>query len=155
MDEQNVIKFLNWFYYGIMLLSLAALSIMYYAFTNAWFEPIDPMSTWGKTVQYIIILDALVSIPGGLYGFKRLCEPLRNIENQGPKLGRYRALAAWRIVLVSNTMPLGIVAFYWLGGYRSMLWIAAIAAIGWFFTKPTLGKLYEELEPREPGKEDY
>jgi hypothetical protein len=34
-----------------------------------------------------------------------------------------------------------------MGAYRSMLWVAAIAAIGWYFTKPTEGKMQQELLP--------
>ena len=52
-------------------------------------------------------------------------------------------------------MPLGIFAFYWLGGYRSMLWVAAIAAIAWYFTKPTIGKLEQEMSPKDENQETY
>lgn len=153
--EEKVIRTLNVYYYGVMVLSLLALTIMYYAFSHGWFQPIDTLSGLGVAIQYIIIIDALVTIPAGLYCFNRLCRPLRSMENKEEQLARYRKYATWRIILVSNAMPLGIVAFYLMGGYRSMLWVAAIAAVAWYFTKPTLGKLEAELAPEEPNQENY
>jgi hypothetical protein len=52
-------------------------------------------------------------------------------------------------------MPLGIVAFYWLGAYKSMLWVAAIAAIAWYFAKPSEGKMEAELTPKQHNEENY
>ena len=46
----------------------------------------------------------------------------------------YVKAATSRIVTVSNAMVFGIAAYYLLGGYQSMLWVAAISAIGWYFT---------------------
>ena len=68
---------------------------------------------------------------------------------------KYFKLAAARILLVSNTMPIGIFAFYWMAGYQSMLWIAAISAIAWYFSKPTLGKMDKEMTPDDPNQETY
>lgn len=153
--EEKVIKTLNWYYYGVMVLSLIALTIMYYAFSHGLYLPIDKMSALGQAIQYVIIIDALLTIPGGLYGFKRLCDPLRGMENKEEQALRYRKYAALRILVVSNSMPLGIIAFYLLGGYKSMLWIAAIAAIAWYFTKPTLRKMELELEKKDTDEETY
>jgi hypothetical protein len=36
-----------------------------------------------------------------------------------------------------------------MGAYKSMLWVAAIGAIGWYFTKPTERKMQLELSPSE------
>ena len=111
-------------------------------------------------IQYIIIFDALITIPLGLYGFKRACNRLlKEVSAEHPILtdeiySKYQTYAAWRIVLVSNSMVLGIIAFYWLGCYQSMLWIAAIGAIGWYFTKPTARKVQIELTP-QPNQESY
>lgn len=147
--EQKVIRYLNWFYYGMMVLSLIVLTIMYFSFSRRLFLPLDRFSTLGIVLQYIVIFDALITIPGGLYAFKKLCEKLQPMEDKEEQLRRYRKYAAWRIVLVSNAMPLGIVAFYLFGAYSSMLWVAAVAAIAWYFTKPTLRKLEMELEPKD------
>ena len=67
----------------------------------------------------------------------------------------YFKCAATRILLASNAMPLGIFAYYWMGCYKSMLWVAAIAAIAWYFTKPTLGKMEQEMKPKDPNEETY
>ena len=125
---ESIIKKLNWIYYGQMVIALIVLSAMYYAFSKGLYEPLDRMSQTGQMVQYIIIFDALLTIPLGLYIVKYF-------KPQTPE--KYFKMAATRILLVSNSMPLGIFAFYWMGGYKSMLWVAAIAAIAWYFSKPT------------------
>lgn len=144
--EEKIIKQLNGWYYGFMGASLVALTAMYYAFSKGLYMPLDRMSQMGVIVQYVIIFDALITIPLGLYLIK-LFKP--------QTLERYRSFATWRIILVSNSMPLGIIAFYWMGGYRSMLWVAAIAAIAWYFTKPTLGKLDQEMNQSTNNEETY
>ena len=143
---EQIVRKLNWFYYGEMILSLIALTVMYYAFSKGLYQPLDQLSRTGVILQYIIIFDALITIPLGLYLVK-LFKP----ETEE----KYFKLAAARIVLVSNSMPLGIVAFYIFGGYRSMLWVAAIAAIAWYFTKPTIGKMEQEMKPEDPNEEKY
>ena len=142
----EVVRKLNWIYYSQMLISLIVLSAMYYAFNKGLYEPLDTLSQLGVTVQYIIIIDALITIPLGLYLIKFF-------KPQTEK--KYFKLAAARILLVSNTMPLGIIAFYWMGGYKSMLWVAAIAAIAWYFSKPTLGKMEQEMTPEDPNLPTY
>lgn len=146
LNMESIIKKLNWIYYGQMVIALIVLSAMYYAFSKGLYEPLDRMSQTGQMVQYIIIFDALLTIPLGLYIVKYF-------KPQTPE--KYFKLAATRILLVSNSMPLGIFAFYWMGGYKSMLWVAAIAAIAWYFSKPTLGKMEEEMKPQDPNEETY
>ena len=146
MEENQVLRALNWIYYIQMAVSLIVLTAMYYAFSKGLYEPLDRFSTLGQIVQYIVIFDALITIPAGLYMIK-LFKP--------QTLKKYFKIASIRIVLVSNAMPLGIFAFYWMGGYRSMLWVAAIAAIAWYFTKPTLGKLQQEMAPKDENQETY
>lgn len=143
--EQTVRK-LNWIYYGQMVIALIVLSAMYYAFQHGLYEPWDRMSTRGQIIQYIIIFDALITIPLGLYLVK-LFKPKTE--------KRYFKVAAARILLASNTMPLGILAYYGFGCYQSMLWVAAIAAIAWYFAKPTLGKMEQEMKPEDPNQETY
>ncbi|MGN1240363.1 MAG: hypothetical protein ACI4TV_05770 [Paludibacteraceae bacterium] len=158
--EHKIAKHLNWYYYGMMILAVVAATLMYLLIVKAVVYPIDPLSTAGKVIQYIIIFDALITIPLGLYGFKRACNYLlKEVSAEHPALTdeiyrKYRAYAAWRIVLVSNSMVFGIVAFYLLGCYQSMLWIAAIGAIGWYFTKPTARKIQIELTPQS-NQENY
>ena len=95
---EQVVRKLNWIYYGQMIIALIVLTAMYYAFSKGLYEPLDRMARTGVALQYIIIFDALVTIPLGLYLIK-LCKP--QTEN------KYFKLAATRILLVSNSMPLG------------------------------------------------
>ena len=146
MEENQVLRNLNWIYYIQMVVSLIVLTAMYYAYSKGLYEPLDRMSRMGQIVQYVVIFDALITIPLGLYLVK-LFKP--------QTYKQYFKVAGWRIILVSNAMPLGIAAFYWMGGYRSMLWMAGIAAIAWYFTKPTLGKLQHEMMPKDENQETY
>lgn len=143
--EQTVRK-LNWIYYGQMVIACLVWGAMTYAFQHGLYEPLNVFSRLGVVVQYIIIIDALVTIPLGLYLIK-LFKPQTE--------QKYFKCAGARILLVSNTMPLGIFAYYWMGGYRSMLWVAAIAAIALCFAKPTLGKMDQEMTPKDPNEETY
>ena len=139
----------------MMVLALVAMVVMYLLVSKGKLAVIDTMSVAGKVLQYIVIFDALLTIPLGLYGFKRVCDKIRNMQDETRKLLLYRRYAAIRIVVVSNAMVLGIIAFYWMGGYRSMLWVAAIAAISWYFTKPTARKVQIELAPKQNNEETY
>jgi len=143
---EPIIKKLNWIYYSQMVITLIVLTAMYYAFSKGLYEPLDRMSQLGTTVQYILIIDALITIPLGLY----LIKWLKPATEQ-----KYFKLSAARILLVSNTMPLGIAAYYWMGGYQSMFWVAAISAIAWYFTKPTRGKMEQEMTPQDPNIPTY
>ena len=145
-NMEQVIRKLNWIYYGQMVIACLVWGGMVYAFNHALYEPLDVFSDMGIAVQYAIIIDALVTIPLGLYLMK-LCKPATETK--------YFKVAATRILLVSNAMPLGIFAFYWMGGYRSMLWVAAIAAIALCFAKPTLGKMEAEMQPEDPDIPTY
>ena len=146
INMNEIVRKLNWIYYGQMVIALIVLTAMYYAFSKGLFEPLDRMSRLGQIVQYVIIFDALLTIPLGLYLVK-------NFRPQTEK--SYFKCAGARILLVSNSMPLGIFAFYWMGGYKSMLWVAAIAAIAWYFSKPTIGKMEQEMKPKDPDEETY
>lgn len=146
MEENQVIRQLNWIYYIQMVIALIVLTAMYYAWSKGLYEPLDRMSSLGQAVQYIIIFDALITIPLGLYIVKWI----------KPKTyDKYFKCAAARILLASNTMPLGIVAYYWMGCYQSMLWVAAIAAVAWYFSKPTRGKMEAEMTPEDPNIPTY
>lgn len=143
---ENVVRKLNWIYYGQMVIALIVLGAMYYAFMTGLYEPWDRMSKSGQIIQYIIIFDALITIPLGLYLVKLV----------KPKTDElYFKVAGARILLASNTMPLGIAAYYGFGCYQSMLWVAAIAAIAWYFSKPTLGKMEQEMKPEDPNIPTY
>jgi hypothetical protein len=153
--EQKIIRTLDVYYYGIMALTLLAGTLAYFLIMKEYVQAIDSLSTLGQTIQYIVIFDALLTIPLGLYLCKKQCSKLAELADSSEQLKGYQKAATLRILLVSNAMVLGIVAFYLMGGYQSMLWVAAVAAIGWYFTKPSQRKMELELQPKDPNQEQY
>lgn len=153
--EQKIIRTLNVYYYGIMALTLLAGTLAYFLIMKDYVQAIDSLSTLGQAIQYIVIFDALLTIPLGLYLCKKQCSKLAQLADSSEQLKGYQKAATVRILLVSNAMVLGIVAFYLMGGYQSMLWVAAVAAIGWYFTKPSQRKMELELQPKDPNQEQY
>lgn len=153
--EKNIIKSLNLYYYGVLIMTLISGSLAYFLIIKDLVQPIVPMSVLGQVLQYAVIFDALLTIPAGLYLCKRQCSKLAELTDETLKLAGYKRAATWRILLVSNTMVFGIAAFYLMGAYQSMLWITAVSAIGWYFTKPSEGKLQAELQPKQPDQENY
>lgn len=153
--EQKIIRTLNVYYYGIMVMTLLAGTLAYFLIMKDYVKPIDSLSTVGQIIQYIIIFDALITIPLGLYLCKKQCTKLSALENVEEKLQGYQKAATLRILLVGNTMIFAIAAFYLMGAYQSMLWVAAVSAIGWYFTKPSVRKMELELQPADPNQENY
>ena len=153
--EKNIIKSLNLYYYGVLILTLLSGSLTYFLIMKDLVLPIDPMTTLGQVLQYIVIFDALLTIPAGLYLCKRQCAKLAQLSDENAKYNGYKKAATWRILLVSNTMIWGIAAFYLMGAYQSMLWVTAVSAIGWYFTKPSERKMQLELQPQQPDQENY
>ena len=153
--EQKIIRTLNFYYYGMMVLTLLAGTLAYFLIMKDYVQPIDSLSTLGQVIQYVIIFDALLTIPLGLYLCKNQCTKLSVLENEDEKLMGYKQAATLRILLVGNTMVFAIAAFYLMGAYQSMLWVAAVSAIGWYFTKPSERKMQLELQPQDPNQEQY
>ena len=153
--EQKIIRTLNVYYYGIMALTLLAGTLAYFLIMKDYVQPIDSLSTLGQAIQYVVIFDALVTIPLGLYLCKKQCTKLSTLDNEEEKLQGYKKAASLRILLVSNTMVFAIAAFYLMGAYQSMLWVAAVSAIGWYFTKPSERKMELEIQPKDPNQEQY
>ena len=153
--EKNIIKSLNLYYYGVLILTLISGTLAYFLIMKDFVQDIKPESTFGLVLQYVIIFDALLTIPMGLYLCKRQCTKLATLADEERKLAGYKKAATLRILLVGNTMIFGIAAFYLMGGYMSMLWITAVSAIGWYFSKPSEAKLQAELQPKDPNQEKY
>jgi hypothetical protein len=153
--EKKIIKSLNLYYYGVLILTLLSGTFAYFLIMKDLVQAIDPMSTIGQVMQYAVIVDALLTIPAGLYLCKRKCTKLAELADEEQKLMGYKRVATLRILLVSNTMVLGIAAFYLMGAYQSMLWITAVSAIGWYFTKPSERKMELELQAKDPNQENY
>lgn len=144
--EEKIIRALNGYYYGVMILTLIVLGAMYYLTSRPDFEPISPMEHFGMILQYISMGITLFAIPFGLYTIK-LFKPATYEE--------YKNVATARILIVGLTMPLNIAFYYLFGAYQPMMWLAAMSAIAWYFTKPTIGKMEQEMKPKDPNAEDY
>ncbi len=153
--EQKIIRTLNVYYYGMMVLTLLSGTLAYFLIMKEYVQAIDSLSALGQAIQYIVIIDALITIPLGLYFCKKQCAKLITFENKEEQLLGYKKAATVRILLVSNTMVFAIAAFYLMGAYQSMLWVAAVSAIGWYFSKPSLRKMELELQPKDPNQENY
>jgi Zn-dependent membrane protease YugP len=153
--EQKIIRTLNVYYYGMVVLTLLSGTLAYFLVMKDYVQPIDSLSKLGQALQYVVIFDALLTIPAGLYLCKRRCKQLSQLEKEEDRLMGYKSAAILRIVLVSNTMIWGIAAFYLMGAYQSMLWVTAVSAIGWYFTKPSERKMQLELQPQQPDQENY
>lgn len=153
--KQKIIRTLNVYYYAMMILALLSGTLSYFLIMKGYVLPIDSLSSLGQVIQYIVIFDALITIPLGLFICKKQCTKLSSIENEEEKLVGYNKSARMRILLVSNTMVFAIAAFYLMGAYQSMLWVAAVSAIGWYFSKPSLRKMELELQPKDPNQENY
>lgn len=145
-EEQKVIRHLSWFYYGIMVLTLLVLTGMYYLTGQEDFEPYNPNEGVGLLLQYIVMGMALICIPFGLYAVK-FFKP-KDYE-------KYEGAATYRICAVGLIMPLAICVYFTLGCHQPLMWIAGMAAIAFIFTKPTLGKMEQEMKPEDPNEETY
>ena len=147
MNNKQIVRQLNVYYYGYMVLALLTAVGIYLLLTKAGVAVIDPQSQSGVIMQYFLIATALVCIPFGMYSFKRKCRRIRTVEDTDQRQALYTQAARIRIVLVGNTLPIGVGFYYLMGGYQSMLWLAAIAAIALYFCKPTERKIDLELLP--------
>ena len=113
--------------------------------TGEAFRLFTPDSSAGMCIQYGVILYTLAAIPGALYWFKRKCASIAKIENEDARYDLYFAYAYVRVGLIALAMPLSLFGYMALGSYRPMIWLAAIAAVAFVFTKPSEAKAEEEL----------
>jgi hypothetical protein len=144
--EEKIVRKLNVFYYGTMVLALIALTVMYYLSSQEKWEPIDPLSQLGSTLQYVMIFTVLAVVPFGLYIIK---------WKKPDTLEKYEFLATQRILMIGLLMTPNIIIYYLLGCYRPMIWLVGITAVAWYFTKPTLAKMEQEMKPEDPNEEKY
>lgn len=143
--EKEIAKKLNWFYYGSLVLAVIVAAVMLLMVKKQLLLPLDPLSAAGQAIQYVVIVYILASVPGGLYLFKRKCDKIKQLESEEEKYAQYFKPAMYRLIVIGLGISLGIFAFYMLGGYQSMIWCAAIAAIGIYFCKPLAGKIQIDL----------
>jgi hypothetical protein len=165
--EKKVIRTLNVYYYGVMLLTLVVGFLVNFLVDKGHLSTIDMDSTLGTNLQIAIMIDALLTIPLGLSLCKRRCVKLSSLTDENLKLKGYLKAAKWRIILVSNTMLFAFVANSMLVRHiteesstpapriTTMMALVAVSAIAWWFTKPSEGKMQLELEPKDSNQEQY
>lgn len=143
------------FYYIVYGLTIALFGVIWYlnytsiADSGEPFRLFDPNSTIGMSLQYGIILYTLAAIPGALFWFKRKCDTFAKIEDETERYNKYYPYACIRMAIIALAMPLSLFGYMVLGAYKPMLWLAAIAAIAFVFTKPSAAKAEEELRPKD------
>lgn len=146
--EEKLSKKLTWFYYGCYVLACLVATAMWYMVSRGYMQPIPPQSAQGNVIQYIAIIYTIVSVPGGLYAFKLICNKIKRLESS-EKYATYYKWAVVRICVIGIGITLDVAAFYLLSGYKSMLWCGAISAVGLFFCKPMPRKIELELTDEE------
>ncbi len=147
--EQKIAKKLTWYYYGMLALAVAVAGLMTYLGWNQSLPQIDPFATLGQVIQYVVIAIVIITVPGALWLFKRLCNTLKKETDEDIRLERYFKGAMIRILVIGVGISLGILAYYLLGGYQSMLFCAAVSAIGLIFCKPNARNIQLDLLDEE------
>jgi len=99
MENKDYIRRLNYDYYGMLAMAVVAATVMYLLITKNILLAISPLSPLGQAIQYIIIMDALVTIPFGLWWHKRTCKQLMLQEDNEQRTQAYCRSARWRIYL--------------------------------------------------------
>ena len=160
-SQHEWLSMLKQLYYIVYALTIVLFGAIWYinytslAESGEAFRLIDSNSTMGLCIQYGAILYTLAAIPGALFWFKRKCARFAKIENDEERYDNYFSHACVRIGIIALAMPLSLFAYMALGAYRPMLWLAAIAAVAFVFTKPTAAKTEEELRPQDSSNPTY
>ena len=147
MTEHQIASKLKWFYYGAMVLALIAAALCYYLFPKYDIR-IDPYQKTGIVISYIVICYMLLSVAGGLWWFNRSIRPLKKREDE-MRYKEYIRYAAIRIGVIGAGLIIAIVAYYLLQ-LQTMIYCAAISAIGLVFCKPQEGRI--ELDLLDDGE---
>jgi len=148
----SLMKTLYYILYGLIIVLFGVIWYMNYDSISRTGEPyrlIDPNETAGLMLQYAAILYTLISVPGALYGFKRVCGKIAGTEDADLKYDTYFTYAIVRMALVALAAGLSLVVYLLLGAFKPMIWLAAIGAVALVFTKPSAAKTEEELRPQD------
>lgn len=150
--EEKLARRLNGYYYGFFVLAVLVATLGWYLMMKKQMAGFAPLSMAGQVISYIVIFYTILSVAGGLYGFKKACDKVRTLPTDEQKYHAYYGWAVARLCIIGIGVSLGIAAFYLLHAYQSMIWCAAISAIGLFFCKPNPKKVYLEIfgEPTIP-----
>ena len=150
-------KELSMFFYLIYVLVIILLGVLLYfnhmstqAGESSPFALFDPQSKAGLAIQYFVILYTLSVIPCALYWFKNKCKKLSELEDEDERYAQYFLYARLRGSAIATAMLFSVLAYMFLGGYQSMMWLAAIAAVAFVFCKPNPRKTEEDLRKKDP-----
>ncbi len=142
MTEKDIEQKLKWYYYGAMLLAVAVAGLCYYLFPKYGLY-VDPLQKAGMIISYIVIAYMLLSVAGGMWWFNRQIKPLKKREDQG-RYSDYVRYAIIRLCIIGLGLILAIAAFYLLK-QQTMIYCAAISAVGLVFCKPQEGRIQLDL----------
>ena len=142
MTEKDIANKLKVYYYGAMIIAVAVAGLCYYLFPKYGLY-IDPLQTSGIIISYVVITYMLISVAGGLWWFGKMIKPLKKREDQG-RYVEYTRYATIRLCVIGLGLILAIAAFYLLK-QQTMIYCAAISAVGLVFCKPQEGRIQLDL----------
>ena len=151
---------LNLWYYGFFGAYILTILVFGFLLKDRWL--FHSLEQPGATIQTAVILYMILSIPGSLYGFKRMMKRVSKVQNPVEQERLYYHWSIARLTLIALGGILAISAFYvlymesadgrWVHN-QSMLWCAAVSILSQYFCKPTEKKIY--LEMNDVREEDY
>ena len=149
---EKKVKTLQFIYYFFLVTMVVLAAVLWKA--GAQVQQIDPNSTEGLIMQYLLIGYVLASVPLSLYLFKKKCDKIRLVEDEQTKWQQYFIWSTIRMSAIATGVLFGILLFYSLGGHRPMIWCAAVAAVALVFCKPTKEKAQAELHNPDNNSEN-
>ena len=147
---KKTLKLLRLTYYSVYLTAIIAAFSGYTILKNGL--TIDPKSDTGVTLQSILIIFIIGSIPLTLATFNRMTKKWAELNNIDEKIIKYRRAGIIRIIIIGLGLILGVVFFYVMQS-QSMISIAGIAAVALFFCKPSENKIIIDLKLEESENE--
>lgn len=147
---KKTLKLLRLTYYSVYLTAIIAAFSGYTILKNGL--TIDPKSDIGVTLQSILIIFIIGSIPLTLATFNRMTKKWAELNNIDEKIIKYRRAGIIRIIIIGLGLILGVVFFYVMQS-QSMIFIAGIAAVALFFCKPSENKIIIDLKLEESENE--
>lgn len=139
---KKTLGYIRFTFYTVYAAAIILAFAGYYILKNG--ISIDPQSEMGVTLQSILILLIIGSIPLTLATFNRMTKKWAAIEDSEQKILKYRQASIIRIIIIGLGLLVGIV-FYYIMQSQSMLFSAGIAAIALFFCKPSESKILIDL----------
>lgn len=147
---KKTLKLLKLTYYSVYLAAIIAAFSGYTFFKNGL--TIDSKSDAGVTLQSILILFIIGSIPLTLAAFNRMTKKWAEIDNTDEKIKKYQEAGILRIVIIGLGLIVGVV-FYYVMQSQSMIFAAGIATIALFFCRPSENKIIIDLKLDENPNE--